>query len=143
MARGQRSKIRQRRRAPLRAKYQERQKQALILKHHMLAIKKANEAKVMEVSESEQTDKVISDNSTVNSNQTTTDNDTEKGQHDNNKPSKSKLKKIKEARKRKRLGIRKVPMKSRPPRSSQRSTQNGHVDTHFATNSTTNSGVNT
>ena len=100
MARGQRSKIRQRRRAPLRAKYEERQRQALIIKHQLLSIKKANESKVMEVTTPQQTE-VTSENSTEKSTSVHT---TEVA---NNKPSKSKLKKMREARKRKKLGIKK------------------------------------
>ena len=99
MARGQRSKIRQRRRAPLRLKYEERQKQALIIKHQLLAIKKARESKVMEVTTPQQTDEVTPENSTEKSASVQT--------LENNKPSKSKLKKMKEARKRKKLGIKK------------------------------------
>ena len=61
MARGQRSKIRQRRRAPLRAKYEERQRQALIIKHQLLAIKKASESKEMEVSTPQKTNEDTSE----------------------------------------------------------------------------------
>ena len=99
MARGQRSKIRQRRRAPLRAKYEERLMQALIVKHKLMAIRKANESRVMEVNESTH----MSQTETSNSNENTVS-----GKEPQQKPlSKSKLKKLKESRKRKRLGIRK------------------------------------
>lgn len=97
MARGQRSKIRQRRRAPLRAKYEERQRQALIIKHQLLAIKKASESKEMEVSTPQKTNEDTSEKSTSDQTIEVT----------SNKPSKSKLKKMKEARKRKKLGIKK------------------------------------
>ena len=109
MARSQRSKIRQRRRAPIRAKYKERQKQALILKHQLLAAKEAVNSKVMEVvippepSEIDSRQKDIDKSKAVAiEHEAQMD-----GKEVKNSLSKSKLKKIKEARKRKKLRIKK------------------------------------
>ena len=109
MARSQRSKIRQRRRAPLRAKYEERLKQALIVKHKLMAIEKANKSKVMEVSEATHVSQPDRGSGETNSNSNLNkSSDTVTDKESQRKPlSKSKLKKQKESRKRKRLGVRK------------------------------------